>query len=308
MEKANSMKVGIVTVTYNSRNVLGDFLSSVECQIYRDRNLYIVDSGSTDGTSEFVQAHLPSGGRYFTNDANIGFAAGMNQGIRAALDEGCTAILAVNNDVVFGPNLIVQLVQSLVYRECEMTAPIMYFNDSKDVIWSAGGSFRMWRGYLNAHRGMGEKDVGQYSTEEKVAFAPLCCVLIRSEVFERIGLLDERFFTYAEDADFMYRCMEKGISLWYVPDAKLWHKVSSLTGTMSDFTIRYSVRGRIYFLHKHFSPPLAWFWTLAHFMGFAVQLMLRKESRRVVGLKCRAAMEGYRVYSQTESAHFELCL
>ena len=290
------MKIGIVTVTYNSAGVLEDFFSSLERQDFKEFFLYIVDSGSTDETVSYAASHMPAGGRLIENKDNIGFAAGTNLGIHAALEDGCSAVLIMNNDVVFGPDLISQLALFLTRNDCDMTTPLMYFHDPSNRIWAAGGTFITWRGDVNLHRGMGQKDIGQYNSPERVAFAPLCCVLIRRKVFDTIGLLDEEFFTYAEDADFMYRCMKRGISLWYVPNAKLWHKVSSLTGNLSDFAIRYSIRGRFYFLHKHLSSFAAWFWTLAHFIDFALQFVLMKNSKRVMILKYRAALEGYRVY------------
>ena len=295
------MKVGIVTVTYNSREVLEDFLSAIEGQSFKDFVLYVIDSGSADETIPYLASRLPANAFLIENKSNVGFAAGTNQGIRAALQDGCSAVLVMNNDVVFGPELIGQLVHSITRNRCGMTTPMMYFHTPSNLIWAAGGYFKPLRGYLNCHRGMRQVDVGQYEMEIPVTFAPLCCVLIRREVFDRVGILDERFFTYAEDADFMFRCMKDNISLWYVPEAKLWHKVSSLTGELSDFMIRYSIRGRIYFLHKHLSPLLAWFWTLAHFMDFTRQFLLGKISRKIAVLKCRSALEGYSVYRTLNS-------
>ena len=245
------MKIGIVTVTYNSRSVLEDFFASLEKQTYANYALYIVDSGSTDDTVAYVRAHLLEHCTFLRNSENIGFAAGTNQGIRAAFQDGCTAILALNNDVVFGPELLERLAGALGQYRCDMTTPMMYYYEPKDRIWAAGGSLQPWLGYRNKHCGEGETDHGQYNVACRVTFAPLCCVLIRKEVFDRVGLLDERYFTYTEDVDFMYRCLKQGLSLWYVPEAKLWHRVSLLTGHMSDFMVRYCTRNRMYFMRKN---------------------------------------------------------
>src|SRR5215469_129258 len=99
------MKVGIVTVTYNSINVLEDFLSSIEGQDFKDLTLYVVDSGSSDETIPYLASHMPTGAKLIENGCNVGFAAGTNLGIRAALQDGCGAVLVLNNDVVFGPTL-----------------------------------------------------------------------------------------------------------------------------------------------------------------------------------------------------------
>ena len=59
----------------------------------------------------------------------------------------------------------------------------------------------------------------------------------------------------------MYRCLKQGLALWYVPEAKLWHKVSSLTGgDSSAFALQYMTRNRIYFLRKNMPRLLALYW------------------------------------------------
>ena len=98
----------------------------------RTHALYIVDSGSTDDTAACIQAHPPERCTFLQNAENIGFAAGTNQGIRAALQDGCAAILALNNDVVFGPELLERLAGALDQYHRDMTTPIMYFYEPKD--------------------------------------------------------------------------------------------------------------------------------------------------------------------------------
>ncbi len=298
------MKIGIVTVTYNSRSVLEDFFASLEKQTHTDHALYIVDSGSTDDTAAFVQARMPEGCAFLQNSENIGFAAGTNQGIRAALRDGCTAILALNNDVVFGPELLERLAGALDQYKCGMTAPLMYYFEPKDRIWAAGGSLQPWLGYRNKHRGGGETDNGQYNVACRVTFAPLCCVLIRKEVFDRVGLLDERYFTYTEDVDFMYRCLKQGLSLWCVPEARLWHKVSALTGgDLSTFSLRYQTRNAIYFQHKHLPGWLALCW-----YGYAqarslLAYLVGRNTRAKWNLRRAAAKEGRQLARCGPEAH-----
>ena len=287
------MKIGIVTVTYNSRSVLEDFFSSLKRQTYANHALYIVDSGSTDATASYLQANLPAGCTLLQNARNIGFAAGTNQGIQAALRDGCAAVLALNNDVVFGPELLERLAGALDRYGCDMTTPMMYFYEPSNRIWAAGGSLQPWLGYRNKHRGGGETDHGQYNVPCRVTFAPLCCVLIRREVLDRVGLLDERYFTYTEDVDFMYRCLKQGLSLWYVPEAKLWHKVSSLTGgDSSAFAQRYMTRNRIYFLRKNMPRLLALYWYVWIQTRSLLAFLSGRNSRLKWDIRRNAAKEG----------------
>jgi GT2 family glycosyltransferase len=295
------MKIGIVTVTYNSRSVLEDFFSSLDRQTYPHHALYIVDSGSTDDTAPYLQANLPEGCTFLQNEENIGFAAGTNQGIQAALRDGCAAILALNNDVVFGPELLERLAGALDQYHCDMTTPMMYFYEPNDRIWAAGGSLQPRLGYRNKHRGGGETDHGQYSVACRVSFAPWCCVLIRRGVLDRVGLLDERYFTYTEDVDFMYRCLKQGLSLWYVPEAKLWHKVSSLTGgDASAFAQRYMTRNRIYFLRKNMPRLLAVYWYVWSQTRSFFAFLVGRISYSTWSLRRNAAKEGWNMKSTEE--------
>ena len=292
------MKLGVVTVTFNSAPVLEDFVESLNAQTYRDWTLYAVDNASSDETCSWLREHLPPGGVLLGNDHNAGFAAGSNQGIRRALADGCDAVLLLNNDVVFGSELLEQLVAGMHEHRCDMTTCLMYYHEPKDRIWAAGGTLQP-RLARNLHRGQNEMDIGRYATPCKVTFAPFCCVLIARSVFDRIGLLDERYFTYGEDADFMYRCLRAGVSLWYVPQARLWHKVSSLTGYHSPFSVRYGTRNRAYFIGRH----LSWPWRMILNLMYPAYFLLRRvsglDTRERYRLRMTAWREGKRLFRES---------
>ncbi len=295
------MRIGIVTVTFNSGEVLPDFFSSLESQTHRDFILYAVDNASTDNTCELVEKNTQDC-VLLRNTANIGFAAGSNQGIRKALNDECAAILLLNNDVVFGPDLLERLVEGIREFDCDMTAPMMYYHQPNDRIWAAGGTLQPFLGFRAIHRGLDQSDRGQFERPRRVTFVPFCCVLIRSEVFNRIGILDERYFTYAEDADFMYRCLKADIAVWFIPAARLWHKVSSLTGFRSTFAIRYGARNRAYFIAKNlpsvyrsvFNVLYPGYYVLRHVLGF--------DSREICRIQLKAWAEGTRILADPQTA------
>src|SRR5581483_1554712 len=114
------MKIGVVTVTFNSEQVLQDFLSSLRGQTHSDYRLYVVDNASTDGSIDYLMKHMPPRSALLRNAENVGFAAATNQGVRDAMEDGCDAILAINNDVIFGPDLRERLVNGLCRHRCAM--------------------------------------------------------------------------------------------------------------------------------------------------------------------------------------------
>lgn len=254
-------KIGVVTVTYNSEPVLQEFFDSLAEQTHRSFALYLVDNASKDKTLEMSRQRTDLPIFVIANEENLGVAEGNNQGIRAALADGCECVLLLNNDTVFAADLIAQLYAGLDRHRCDMTTGKMYYHDQPDVFWCAGGRFRPWLGYRIQHDGENQKDVGQFNQPRRVTYTPTCCLLVRRSVFDCVGLMDSRYFVYSDDVDFLYRCLKQGLLLWYVPAAKLWHKVSSLTGgDTSVFALRYQTRNAIYFQHKHFPRWLAFYW------------------------------------------------
>ncbi|MBV9850628.1 MAG: glycosyltransferase family 2 protein [Armatimonadetes bacterium] len=285
--------IGVVTVTYNSGGVIDDFMRSLLAQTHRDWLLYVVDSASTDDTLARVARHGDPRIVVIANARNVGFAAGSNQGIAASVRAGCGSVLLINNDTEFDPSLLQTLSAEMGRLGADMAVPKMYYHDRPDVLCYAGGGFGPRRGFTGVFSGVGQTDRGQFDRARRVTLGPMCCMLIRAAVFGVIGALDETYFTYFEDTDFCYRAMRAGLNLVYVPQAALWHKVSSLTGgDQSAFTIRYMVRNRVYFIRKNL-PRLARPYCLLYCQAlYWARLLLRRDRPATFRLRQEAFREG----------------
>lgn len=288
-------RLGIVTVTYNSALVLPEFLESVWKQTYRDFLLYIIDSGSTDGTRDRLREVADPRVRYLIRTENIGFAAGSNIGIQMALEDGCDAVMLLNNDTAFGPNLFSQMFDGLETPNCDAVVPKILYYDSPAKIWAAGGSLNRWQGYRNSHSGANQLDDGRFDRPGRITFAPFCCVLMRRDVFAKIGYLDETYFVYVEDVDYCYRALKADLSMYYLPQCKVLHKVSSLTGHMSDFMVAQSTKNRMYYLRKHLSLWQARFWYALYRVHYALEFVSGKTSRERWHLRRQSARAGWRM-------------
>jgi GT2 family glycosyltransferase len=252
-------KIGVVTVTFNSEEVIDDFMKSLLAQTHENFSLFVIDNASKDGTLAKFKNWPESRSTVVTNQINMGVAAGNNQGIKLALESGCDFVLLINNDTVFEQDLLSKLLQVIKQMSCSITTPKMMYYLSPDTIWYAGGFFYKRNGYIPHHRGINEKDIAQYNYLEKVDYAPTCCTLIKKEVFADIGLMDEKYFVYADDTDFFYRIWKDGRHImFYVPWIEFYHKVGSLTKSKrgnpesqyGEFYIRYTTRNNIYYLKK----------------------------------------------------------
>lgn len=293
-------KIGVVTITYNSETVLQEFFDSLAGQTHRNFVLYVVDNASHDRTLEITRQRTDFSVIVVANEKNLGVAEGNNQGIRAALTDGCECVLLLNNDTIFPPNLFAQLYAGLDRYHCDMTTGKMYYHDAPDVFWCAGGRFQPWLGYRNQHDGIEQKDTGQYDQPRRVSYTATCCLLARRSVFDRVGLMDSRYFVYSDDTDFLYRCMKRGLALWFVPDAKLWHKVNSLTGSASDFTVHYCTRNRMFFMRKNIPAWHAWFWYRAYRAYYLLNFLFHRMTRKQYEFRVASAKNGWELLASRE--------
>ncbi len=238
---------------YNSDDVVEDFFASLARQTDTRFRLYVIDNSPTDSALDAAKALAQLHGMQATfvfNDANLGVAKGNNQGIALALKDGCTHVLLANNDVDFYEGTIGRLLSALTAEDRAATPKILYHGED-NLIWFAGGAIKPWT-MLVPHFGMLTKDHGQFDKERHTPYAPTCFMLFAASVFAKVGVMDETYFVYYDDADFVWRMRECGLSIRYVPESVVWHKVSTSTGGFfSPFTIYYTNRNRIYFIRKN---------------------------------------------------------
>lgn len=296
MDKAGCQKIGIVTVTYNSGVVLPDFFRSTWSQTHTNFVLYAVDNASKDTTLEQLRAETNSRLRIEAVTSNLGVAEGNNIGIRMALQDGCDAVLLLNNDVVFPPDLIATLIDSLQVNKSDMVSPKMMYFEPRNTIWWAGGRFQRALGYRAVHRGLDQVDAGQFSTPTSAEYAPTCCLLVKREVFMRIGIMDAKYFVYSDDTDFMLRAHRAGLVLFYEPATILYHKVSSLTkGFDSPFMVHLLARNRVYYWLKHIGMPLGVFYTASLSMVYLIQWLLRLKRGSTLKIQLKAMLAAFKM-------------
>jgi GT2 family glycosyltransferase len=289
-------KIGIVTVTYDSGCVLGPFLRDLSRQSWQDFVLYAVDNASRDGTLVQLRQWDDARLALIANQTNVGVAEADNQGIRMALKDGCHYVLLLNNDVEFEPDTLATLVSELNAFDCDLIAPKILYEDRVH-IWSAGGVFEAIKGYHGSHRAEGERDDGRYDTPMQIRNAPGCCILARSDMFAKVGMIDPKYFVYHEDADLLYRAWRAGLTMYYTPRARIFHKVSALTGgSNSAFTVRYNARGHVYFMLKNLGPLRCAFFLPALQLRMVMKMLRRTISWGEFMVRERAFFEGIGVW------------
>ena len=222
-------KVFIVVLNWNGKEDTLACLESLRSVSYTCSEVLMVDNASSDGTVESVRSKFPSV-KVITNQANLRFAGGNNVGIDYAMQNGADYVVLLNNDTTVDPAFLSELVQTAESdSRIGMAGPKIYYYNEPERIWFAGGKVEYWKGWVS-HIGIREPDNGQYDTPRDVDYLTGCCMLVKREVIERIGKLDESFFIYGEDADWSLRAARAGYRLLFVPSSVIWHKVSASSG------------------------------------------------------------------------------
>jgi GT2 family glycosyltransferase len=245
----------VVIVNWNGRLLLDCCLEALFAQTLRPEQVFVVDNGSTDGSIEHIRTRWPEA-RAIALGRNLGVAAGNNTGIRAALDAGARTILLLNSDADMRPLALAELSRALAEggEGTWAAAPKILYRSEPGRIWSAGGTFEWWRG-ISRDRGTDESDRGQYDQPGDIDYANTCCLLVRAETFERVGLMDEAYFMYYDDSDFSARIRRAGGRIRYVPSAQVLHDVqasSKLEATGRNFfALYYTTRNRARFIRRN---------------------------------------------------------
>lgn len=251
-------RVGIVIVNYNGKTDTLDCLESLTKLSTIDYRLRttVVDNGSMDGSIEAINEAFPKV-ELLKSGRNLGFTGGNNLGIKAALKGGADYVLLLNNDTLVAPDFLKHLLAVVKNNpQIGIVAPKIYFAAGYEfhknrykkaqlgkVIWYAGGLID-WRNMYGSHRGVDQVDTGQFDELTETDFATGCCMLIRAEVFSKIGFLDDRLFLYLEDLDFSLRAKRVGYRIIYVPQARIWHKNAAGSGVGSPLHDYYLARNR----------------------------------------------------------------
>lgn len=294
-------EIGIVTVLYNSAAVVNDFFETLNLQTFKNFVLYVIDNNSPDNSLVKVK-ELAKQVFFkvviFEEQKNWGVAKGNNIGIEAALADGCEYVLLSNNDVVLERTTLKQLLQGMLKMGASMAVPKIYFHDT-GLLWAAGGSF-VYRSGSTRHFGTDQKDFGQFEIPKQIEYSPTCFMLIHRSVFERVGFMDENYFVYYDDTDFVWRATKIGSEkLFYIPTSCLWHKESSCTeGTHSDFTIRFMNRNLVYFAMKHFSFSHKMVIILYHVLHYWMRERKRMNPAQKKIMR-KSYKEGYYLYKNT---------
>ena len=273
--------LAVIVLSWNGRALTRDTLASLAaCRMPSEWRLHtlVVDNASSDGAQQMVRDEFPRV-ELLALTENRRFAGGNNAGLERVLAAGADAVMLLNNDVAADPDLIAKLLAALAEDpHAGAAAPLIYFAPPTDRIWYAGGRCRPWLAH-SSHRAIRERDTGQFRSVEETGYLTGCCLLATAEAWRKVGLLDERYYIYAEDADWCLRARAAGYKLLFVPTARLWHRVSASSGgAMNPWKVYQRLRANLtlWSRHTHGFARLTWLPALlVQQAAYAVLLLAR---------------------------------
>lgn len=174
---------------------------------------------------------------------NLGFAGGINQGIRMALRENATHVLLLTPDVTITNEQINELLRA----SADIVSPVLKFKRQGKWVYDFGGKINWILGrttHIENGSGLGQND-------KSIDYVSGACMLIKNEIFEKIGLFDEDYFMYFEDVDFCLRAKRAGFTVSVAKNVVVVHQISEHRVTNDRFKISLSLKSNWIFVNKH---------------------------------------------------------
>lgn len=219
-------RAALLVLNYNAIRFIGDCCASLLRQTYTNREIFLLDNDSHDGSVEYVARHFPHV-RIIKNGANLGVGGGFNSGIRVAMEEGFDYIALFNPDIILAATWLEECVVAMQRHPQAGICASLSLEANGKCIDSAGGTIinlpaGVFGGFLGGVQ-VADLPAARRNEDFPVFFGLLTAMLVRRQAFERCGFLTESFFMYFEDIDFSWRVLLSGGEIWCAPRAMLHH-------------------------------------------------------------------------------------
>ena len=219
--------VVIVVLNWNGLADTIECVRSLSLLKYQNKRVVVVDNGSREQEATRIENTLPEV-TVVRNHKNLGYVGGNNVGIRHALAQGADYVWLLNNDTTVTTDCLTELIAAgEQHRHVGLLSPVIHDYAPPHKIQFAGSVFdrRLEEQYiLTSPQATAAKPFGPNLVWGTA-------LLLKRQVTDVIGLLDERFFAYHEDVDYCLRAAAAGFEALVVPEASLYHKTGRSLGS-----------------------------------------------------------------------------
>ena len=274
-------KVTIIILHLKNIQCLVDCINSLNKITYNEFDILVVNNGPENSVLSNalspISQHIA---KVINTGANLSFAEGNNIGIRQALQDCTDYVLLLNDDTEVTPDFLTVLINaSEAHPDAGMLGPAIYCFIEPDRVWFAGARFDQETCKIVTTEF--EQAVPSHALPVESDYITGCALLVKKDVIEKIGMLDERFFLYWEDVDWGLRCSKAGFKNLIVPASHVLHKISVTSGGI-DSLIRAYHRTRSHLLiARLYTPEILWKLHLKFFRDIAWLLFKSSDSDRI---------------------------
>lgn len=240
--------VSIIVPVWNGRALVERLMKSLREQTRPAARILIVDNGSEDGAPEAAER---LGAQVIRMGSNTGFARAVNRGIQECTTEW---LAIINSDVELAPEWLERLVEAAReggawFATGRILSATQHgrIDGTYDALCRGGCAWRV---------GAGRDDGGEFANPRDIWSAPGTAGLFRTELFRRVGMLDEQFESYLEDVEFGLRCALMNCKGRYVPGAVAYHQGSAALGKWHPGIVRKIARNQVLLVAKHYPRRL----------------------------------------------------
>jgi GT2 family glycosyltransferase len=218
------VKVGAVVLHYRFWPEVRSTLNAVLAQTRPPDRLLVVDNRSCDGSVPRLREAFPTV-EVFEAEGNLGYAGGMNLGLGHLLGLGMDAVLLLTHECRLAPEALEALVGRLEEEETVgAVGPLLAYRSAPSVVFSAGGEIdrTTWRPRHLQEPGLVAEWAGR--PPRAVEWLDGAAVLMRSAAAREAGMLDEDYFLYFEETEYLLKLQRLGWSVECVPAAVAWQE------------------------------------------------------------------------------------
>jgi GT2 family glycosyltransferase len=225
---SKKLSVSVLVLNYCGKGYLRECLESLKNQTFSEYTVYVVDNGSTDNSVEYVHKYFPWV-RIIAFRENLGFTKAYNEAIKM-VDTNFVALL--NNDTRVDRRWLQELMNAILEDELiAVTGSKILLYDNPDLVNHAGAKITPMGGGFDI--GFFAKDGKQYNVKKYVGVVCGAAMLVRKQIWVKIGGFDDDYFSYFEDVDLCWRLWLNGYKVLYVPASIVYHKFGGSWGRIS---------------------------------------------------------------------------
>lgn len=278
------MKLAVIILNWNAADDTIRCIQHIANWQTLRPTIWVVDNASLDADIEKIVHNCP-GIHLIRNSTNLGYAGGNNRALEAILEQSNPFILLINNDAQIEEGALKRLLNTLeAHPQVGIVGPLLFDAEERERLLTAGGQNLVH--HLTSHISTltGEKQV------QVVDYIPGTVMLIRAELFRRVGLLDEAYFFSGEIPDWCHRAKFAGYLSAINTEARAYHTVSRSSNFRETLYTYYIIRNRFLFIRKFYRASkviLFSFWTL---YSLALSLKVQWEGKNPTATAIRLGL------------------